>query len=276
MCWRRLRCSVCFLVPGLGWDTTLTPITDTAARLVDPNFSLNYVSGHYILSTAAIFIALAATIVTIKYIEPGFGTYMGTPEGLDTSMNDVTPEEEKAVKKALLVLLAFIVTIVLLCIPENSVFKGEDGSLINKSPLLASMIFWTFSIFFIPGLTYGYLTKKFRTVSELSAILNSSVAQVAGFVVLVIVIAQFLYLFSVSNIGTILAISGGNFLKAINAPPAAIFIAFLLLVCFCQPFYYQWKCQICTLRTYFCTYVYAVESPSSHYPSCLSNGRWTH
>ena len=225
-----------FLIPGLGWDVTLTPITNAAAHLIDSGFSLNYVSGHYLLSVAALFIALMATFVTVKFVEPRFGEYTGVPEGLDENAGEITKEEENAVKKAILGLGVFAVLVIALCIPENSLFRGEGGSLITKSPLLGSMLFWTFAVFFIPGFIYGYLTKKFQTVSELSTILSAAAAQVSGFVVLVIVIAQFLYLFSVSNIGTVLAISGGNFLQAIDAPPIVIFLAFLFLVAFINLF----------------------------------------
>ncbi|MDL0415318.1 AbgT family transporter, partial [Clostridioides difficile] len=58
----------------------------------------------------------------------------------------------------------------------------------------------------------------------------------APFIVLAIVIGQFLTLFSVSNLAQVLAIKGGALLNSLPLPPQAIILLFLVLVAFINIF----------------------------------------
>lgn len=224
------------IIPG-GWDVILTPIAVQAAKLVDPNFDMNLISGYFIMVTSTLLISSVATFVTVKIVEPRLGKYEGVPEGLENSDAAITPEEKKALKNSVLALAIALVLLVIACIPKTSFLRNaETGSLIFRSPLLSSINFLIMMMFFIPGITYGISMKKINNAKDLATYLTQAVAQVAGFVVLAIIIAQFLFLFNYSNLGTVLAISGGNLLKAINAPIPVIMVLFFILVAFANIF----------------------------------------
>lgn len=216
------------LVPGT-FDPTLTPITITAARIINPSFDMPLLSGFYILFLAAFIIPILNTFVTVKIIEPRLGTYTGVPDVLDNS-DQVTSEEKKAVKKAIWSLLLFLAFIVFASIPSNSFFRGSSGSLVVGAPLMASMRTIMMLSFFIPGFVYGVSMKKITSAKDLYDLMVEGMKGLAGFAVLGIVIGQFLVLFAKSNLGTMLSIAGGNTLKAANLPIQIIVIVFFFFV----------------------------------------------
>lgn len=218
------------LVPGT-FDPTLTPITITAARIIDPLFDMPLLSGFYILFLAAFIIPVLNTFVTVKIIEPRLGAYTGTPEGLDDS-GEVTPEERKAVKKAAWALLLFLAFIVITSIPSNSFFRAPTGSLVVGAPLMTSMRTIMMLSFFLPGFVYGVAVKKITSTKDLYDLMVEGMKGLAGFAVLAIIIGQFLVLFSKSNLGTMLSIAGGNALRAANLPIQVVVIAFFFFVVF--------------------------------------------
>jgi len=216
------------LIPG-GWDVILTPVTVQAAQLIDPTFDMNLVSGYYMMVVGTFVAATTATIVTIKFIEPKFGPYKGTPEGLDAKDSEVTPLQTKALKRSLIVLSAYLLFIVVMCIPQNSFLRSPTGSLTVNSPLMKTMYAHLVLAFLLPGLTFGITTGKIKNIKSLSDILTKSIINIAPFIVIAIIVSQFLFLFAQSNLGTVLAIQGGEALKAMAVPVLVIVIAFFLL-----------------------------------------------
>lgn len=216
------------VLPG-GWDLVLTPITVDAARIIDPSFDMNLVSGYFMMVVGTFVVAITATFITIRFLEPRFGKYEGTPEGLEETSHEVTPEQRRALRKALVALGLFILAIVVIAIPENSILRSPTGSLVDDAPLMRLLFSIIMISFLLPGLVYGYAVGTITSIKDVAGMLNRSVAMVAPFVVLAIVIAQFLYLFAVSNLGTVLAINGGATLNSLAVPAVVVVLAFFVL-----------------------------------------------
>ena len=220
------------IIPGAA-ELILTPITIASAKMIDLNFDTSVMSTYYFSFTLTFFIAVTSAIITLKFIEPKLGEYV--------SIEEIETEEENelnryAAKKALRGLGVYIFVLILLCIPQSSPFRGETGSLVLDSPLMRSIPFLIILLFFIPGFIYARLTKQVDSVKELADILSNNIKDISPFILLAIVIAQFLYFFSESNLGTVLALIGGEFLVSLNLPIFAVCILFLLLVSFVNIF----------------------------------------
>ena len=169
--------------------------------------------------------------MTIKFVEPRLGTYKGTPEGgADTKDMEVTAEERSAIKKAGISVLIYIAALILICLPQNSFMRAEDGSLLYNSTLMSSITVLVGLLFFIPGVVYGISVKKIRKGEDIIALMTEGVRDMAGFIAMAIIIGQFLVVFSTSNIGTLLGIKGGEALSASNMPLWLIVILFVLIV----------------------------------------------
>ncbi len=224
------------IIPG-GWDLVLTPITIDSAKLINPSFDMTYMSGYYFTFVSTFLIAITSAIVTIKVIEPKLGKYVPNKnEDTDDVEENLTPEKIFAAKKALQGLGVFIIAIIVMCIPQSSPFRSPTGSLVFGAPLMASLQTLIILFFFIPALIYAKLTKQVNSVKDLANVLSEAVKGVAPFIVLAIVISQFLSFFSQSNLGTILAIKGGEFLKSLSVPTSIICLLFLILVSFINIF----------------------------------------
>jgi aminobenzoyl-glutamate transport protein len=213
-------------------SSVLTPVSVTAAQTVDPSFTMSPLSGYFTLVTSAVLVSIAVTFVTVKIVEPKFGKY--DPANADESVEltvveELTPQQRKSTKLAGLSLLIYILLIAVLCIPKNSFFRGEDGGLLTGSPLMNSVIGLLVLMFLIPGATYGILTKQITGIKDAAEIMYESVKSIAPFIVMAIIIGQFLALFTVSNLGTIIAIGGGELLKATGLPIQIVLVLFIIL-----------------------------------------------
>lgn len=215
-------------IPG-GWDVILTPITIQSAQLLDPDFTMNLVSGYFMMVVGTVLITITASLVTIKYIEPKFGKYTGTPEGIEMHTGALTAKEIRAFKRAIFALGAFILFIVIICIPSNSFMRSPTGSLTVNAPLMKALYALLVIGFSLPGLVYGIAIGKIKGIKDLADILTKAITNIAPFIVIAIIVSQFLYVFNESNLGTILAINGGNLLKDLSIPLVAIIVIFFLL-----------------------------------------------
>lgn len=224
------------IIPG-GWDVTLTPITVAAAQTIQPEFDMTLLASYYALFISAFIVATISTIVTVKFIEPKLGEYKGKPEDLEDAQGfEVTKEQAKAAKSAGIAVLAYIAVLVAVCIPSNSFLRSPEGSLIFGAPLMSCLQFFIVLLFFIPGVVYGIKVGKIKSVKDLNDILCASMATMTPFIVLAIVIGQFLALFSVSNLAQVLAVKGGELLNSLPLPPQVIILLFLVLVAFINIF----------------------------------------
>jgi aminobenzoyl-glutamate transport protein len=223
------------LIPS-GMDAIFAPITIEAASTIVPDFYMPLLSGYFFLAVAGFLCAMAAAVVTIKVIEPMLGEYK--PEGEMSAANmQVAPEEARAVKRASWCVLAFLVALVLLCVPSDSFLRNpETGSLIFRAPLMTDMQFFIIVIFMLAGVVYGVSVGKIRSFVDCIELMEESIKTLAPFIVLAVVIGQFLALFDYSRLGHVLAIRGGEFLASLPVPMALIVVLFLLLTTFVNLF----------------------------------------
>jgi len=226
-----------------GFHMILTPITAGAAKILVPEYTQDLLAGYYIEAAGGVVCAVVASLVTITVIEPRLGKYV-PQEGIDTSGAEVTDEEKRGVRNAGIAALIWIAAAFLISIP----FQKYLASLPPDSPvaplpakiaqrmILQYLGFFFLTLFAVAGIVYGYSVKKIRSIADAAKIMEEGAKMMASFLVLVIVISQFLYIFGQTNLATVLAINGGAFLKSINAPPAVIAVLFIILTAFINIF----------------------------------------
>ncbi|HHV78545.1 MAG TPA: AbgT family transporter [Firmicutes bacterium] len=207
-------------------DALIAGITQSSARLLDPNIVVNPAVNWYFLAVSSFVLTVAGVLVTERIVEPRFGRYQGSSEKLEP----LKPEEEKALKAAGIWTLVYIAIIVALCIPPNGLLRNpKTGSLIVDSGLMNGLVPLVTLLFFIPGYVYGKKAGTIKTDHDLAKLLNQSMATMGGYIVLAFVIGQFIAYFNWSNLGLILAISGANFLKSIGLTGLPLMLGFIVL-----------------------------------------------
>lgn len=169
--------------------------------------------------------------VSVKVLEPRFGQYQGISDG--DKMEEVTPLEIKGLRMSLVVSLLYIALIVFGFF--KGALAGPNGKFVG-SPLLRGLIPILFVLFSLAGITYGLVTKKFKSVKDINSAMVKQMTAMGAYIVFCFFCGQFQGLFNWTNLGTLLAIKGSNVLKSINFTGTTLCIAFILLCAFVNLF----------------------------------------
>mgnify|MGYP001026330779 CR=1 FL=1 len=217
-------------------DPLMAGISNEAVKLVDPNYVVEPTGNMYFMMVSVLLITILGTIITEKVVEPRLGAYKGSLAHGSKEEQDISDVEKKALKKAALTLLAMVVIIVALCIPSNSIFRGDNGSLLGKSPLIQGVIIIVCIFFFVPSVVYGFASGKYKNDKDVCSALAQSMSHMSSYIALSFVAAQFINYFNYSKLGTILALHGAAFFKAIDIGTIPLMILFVLFSAFLNLF----------------------------------------
>lgn len=217
-------------------DPILAGLSTSAVEIYDPNLNLviNPAVNFYFMFFSGIMVVLVGTWVTEKIVEPRLGKYEGNTQKL--SIEQLTPTEKRGLRFAGLGLLLVIIALALTVIPENGLFRDPNTGSVLHSPFFDGIIIGILIFFFIPGIIYGALVGTIKNDKDTVKHITHSMSGLASYIVLVFFAAQFVYFFSHSNLGLILAINGAEFLQNIQLTGVALIIAFVLLSAFINLF----------------------------------------
>lgn len=206
-------------------DVLLLGITDSAAQIVDPSYGGRATMNYYFLIVSTFMLMAIGTWVATKFTEPRFGAYTGKIEKLE----QVTPLEIKGLKWAGGVLLAYVVLLLIMVIPENGLLRDPETGGFLSSPFMSGIVPIMLFFFFLPALAYGIVTKSIKNDKDVAEKLFKSVGDMASFIVLAFVAAQMIAYFTWSNIGSIMAIKGAELLQALNFTGLPMIIGFIII-----------------------------------------------
>lgn len=207
-------------------DPLLAGLSEEAAQILDKNYVVNPTANYYFMVASTFIIAFAGTIITEKIIEPRLGKYKGNTE--PEKMERLTPIEKKGLIWASVGGLTLLAISLLGLIPSDGFLRAADGTVL-KSPFIKGIIFVLVMFTMIPGLIYGFITKKFKNDADVMKGMAGSMKTLASYIVLVFFAAQFVAFFKWSNLGIILAIKGANALMAADMNIYLLIILFILL-----------------------------------------------
>ncbi|WP_240516457.1 AbgT family transporter [Brachyspira sp. G79] len=204
-------------------DPIMQGFTQNAARLMDPTYNVNVLCNYFFSFLSTFAVVLVYWFITDKIVEPFLWKTMPIDEGVkpeDASISSITKEENKAFIAAFIVLISMLILLVILLIPKNSLLRSPDGQLTTPdAPVMQAIVPIIFLFLVIPGSVYGKLSNKFKTSRDFSYAMAESLKNLSSFLTFAFFCAQFLYMFGTSNVGTLMAISGAEFLKSLNMPP---------------------------------------------------------
>ena len=218
-------------------DALVAGFTIPAAQIIDPNYTSTPAMNYYFLIASCFVLTAVGTFVTERYVAPRFD---GTPyedTGYDANA-EVTPKEKKALKCAGISVLIYAAIVVALCIGPNAFMKDpETGSLLaSAAPLMAGMVPLITLLFFIPGIVYGIVAGKIKNDKDVAELLYESMAGMGSYIVLAFAAGQFLALFNSSNLSSLLAIKGAEWLKGVGLTGPVLIVVFVLFAGFINLF----------------------------------------
>lgn len=215
-------------------DPLLAGISEEMARIIDPTYTVNPAANYYFMFASVFVITAVGTWITEKIVEPRLGKYTGTPDSDPTkdqanNMDKLSPEEKKGLRAAGLSFLVLTALVLWALLPEDGILRDPETGSILDSPFLSGIVAFIFIGFLVPGLAYGFVTKKFRNDSDVINAMGKTISTLGVYIVLVFFAAQFVAYFGWTNLGLIFAIKGAEGLEAIGLTGYPLIFAFMLV-----------------------------------------------
>lgn len=212
-----------------GTDGLLQGITNTVLDgfLGEGVFNVEVTCNWYFMIASTFMCSIVIGLVCNLLIDKRFGKYEPADPSMEVKLEEVSPAERKALGKAGLGLLVYLVLVLVgfFMGPLAKINEETGARELVGSPLISNLIPILFFFFAIPGLIYGFSTKKFKTSRDVNKAMTHQMELMGSYVAFCFFCGQFNALFNWTKLGTVFAIGGANFLNS------AGFTGFPMLVC---------------------------------------------
>ncbi len=215
-------------------DILLSGITETAAQIMDANFTVHPAVNWFFMIASTVVLSLIGLFVIERVLEPRLGnkkTEQEIKSEEDIQLMEITPLENKGLRNAGIVSIIYLIGILALIVPKNGLLRNPETGGLIPSPFLSSMVpillFW----FIAAAIAYGVTVKTIENSNDVIKHMTKSMESFAGFIVLCFFAAQFVEFFSYTNLGLLLAVKGATFLQVTGLTGVPLIVLFILLVC---------------------------------------------
>jgi len=221
------------LFPGAS-DALILGITEPAAHLIDPNYSVNIAGNWFFIVGVVIVFTPIVWFLTDRVIEPHLGQWVPSPDSpsIAEEKAPLTSVEKRGLAFAGLVVLGMAGLWALISLMPGSPFIDPEADPQQQfNPLYRSLAAFFAVTFFVSGAAYGYGAGTVTTHRDLVRMMRDGIAQLAPYLVLVFFAAHFVAMFNWSGLGPILAVNAAAHLKEIALPAPLLLIAVVLVSC---------------------------------------------
>ncbi len=185
---------------------------------------------HYFFIVVSTFVlTIVGGLVTIKIIKPRLEKqdYV-VPEDMNMDEFTVKPEENKALKSALIGLILGVVIVAALAMGPLAPYTLENGTTAN--PIMSNIILVITFLFFMPGLFYGRKLGVYNKSIDIVRAMSKQMSGMGYVLVLTFFSYNFLALLTHSNLGTYITYLGAKGLESLGLAeyPILLLIGFIL------------------------------------------------
>ncbi|HDY5346619.1 AbgT family transporter [Klebsiella pneumoniae] len=196
------------------------------ALMVKMASHVSVIDNWYFMATSVIVLTLVGGLITDKLVEPRLGQWQGSR---DEKLQTLTPGERFGLRIAGVATLVFVAVIALMVVPENGILRDPVQHTVMPSPFIKGIVPLIIFFFFVVSLAYGIATGKIRRQADLPQLMIEPMKEMAGFIVMVFPLAQFVAMFNWSNMGKFMAVGLTDLLESsgMNGVPAFVGLALL-------------------------------------------------
>jgi aminobenzoyl-glutamate transport protein len=209
-------------------DPLLAGLTQEAARIVDPKYTVSAAASYYFMFVSTFLITGLGTLVTNYLIEPRVGQWQGERKAEDR-VEALSALEKRGLWCAFAVALVLLAAVLAGLLPENGYLRQLGTNSVLHSPLLTGIVSFIFFAGVLLGIAYGVAAGTIKNDGDVIKGMNQQMATMGSYLVLVFFCAQFVAFFNWSNLGLVLAVNGAEFLREANLPTIPLFLGFILL-----------------------------------------------
>lgn len=226
-------------------DPMLATLSTAGASIVDPDYVVSPTCNWAFMIVSTAVITLTGWVTTRLFIEPRLSRKPaedGGPQRVsrdDLDAQKLKPEEARALWITGGVAAAMLgVGLALVLIPGapfhgpglGGLVPGKSNNLTDRfDRWIEAIVPLIFFGFVIPGIAYGWVMRTLRTSKDLARLMTETMADMAPIVVLAFFAGQFIAYFNYSNLGTMLAMWGGQVLATSGLPGWSLVAAFILI-----------------------------------------------
>lgn len=219
-------------------DPLLQGLSQAGAQIIDPNVILNPLNNYYFTAASSLLIISVGWFLTDKVVEPRLQSTAidGNLEGL-SSMEPLSELERRGLRFAVISMLLATLILVVTALPADSAWRDAAGELTSgAAPMMKAIVALIFLFFLIPGVVYGISAGTVTSSKDIIVGMTKAMEGMTYYLVIMFFIAQFVYAFSQSNLGVLLALQGAAALKAMAMPAALTIVGIILLTGFINLF----------------------------------------
>lgn len=231
-------------------DAMLTEITNEAIGLAGGQ-PITVLANFFFAVVMSFLLAVVVTLVTEFVTNPRLGKYeaaapaapvAGKKGGKGEKAAEVTPSdpavegpltplEKKGLRNALIAVLAFVALILVFTLPSWGPLRDPvTGDILGNTPFMDSLIYMITLLFLLAGIGYGFGTGAFKGPNDVIAAITKTFASLAGMVLMLLVISQFIAYFNYTNMPTIAAINMAELLERANIGAVPLLIGFIFVI----------------------------------------------
>jgi aminobenzoyl-glutamate transport protein len=216
-------------------DPLLSGLSQEAARIVAPDYSVSAVANWYFMVISTPVITLLGWYVTERIVArrfPGPPTAGGDDgNALDQRLSDA---ERRGLRWALYATLAFTTLLVWSALPSGTLpgagfLRNPANDDLLDSPLMTGIVAILFVYGVVVGIAYGVAAGTIKSDEDVLKGMSAAMGTMGSYLVLVFFAAQFVAFFNWSQLGLVLAMKGAAGLQSLGLPAVPLFIAFILL-----------------------------------------------
>jgi aminobenzoyl-glutamate transport protein len=205
-------------------DPLLAGFTQSSAQLLVEGIEVNAAANYYLMIALVPVLTIGGALLTDYFVEPRLPPM---PQISSAGAAGLSDRDRRGLRLSGISLVGMLGLAALLVVPENGILRDENG---GTGPFFHALIALMFFFFLIPGLVFGISTGTIRSDKDAVAMSSESMSDMGMYIVLAFVAAHFIALFSWSNLGIMLAISGANLMDALGFTGIPLILFFILIV----------------------------------------------
>lgn len=204
-------------------DALLQGITQRVIAIVPQGAGLttSITMNYFFSAVSGLILPIVGGFLIDRVLEPRLGAWEN-PDGRPDGPAGLRPEENRldsapdSSRRAVLLsfgmLGLYVLTAFVLWLVPGSFLRGPGGRLI-PSPFISGLVPLIVGAFLVSGLTYGVAAGTIRRARDVPQMMTAAVKDMSGYIVFIFAAAQFIGLFTWSNLGTLIAVQAAEGLE---------------------------------------------------------------